>query len=170
MMADNELVLAYRDHITDATVQQLLSITELRLVQSGEEKKLRKRVFNILVECLQNVVNHGAEGSSEPESASLLLIGRHEDEFFIITGNKIENNRIEAFESKIAEINDLAHSNMREIYSTRLGESEYSEKGGAGLGLLDIYKRSGHKLQYDIQRIDDKLSFLSLRIRIRTED
>ena len=54
MMSENELLLAYRDHISEETVQQLLSLTELKLAQSGEEKKLRKRVFNILVECLQN--------------------------------------------------------------------------------------------------------------------
>ena len=60
MMSDNELILAYRDHISEETVQQLLSITELKLVQSVGEKKLRKRVFHILVECLQNVVNHSA--------------------------------------------------------------------------------------------------------------
>ena len=58
MMSEHELVLAYRDDITEHTVQQLLSMTELKLVQSGEAKKLRKRVFNILVECLQNIVNH----------------------------------------------------------------------------------------------------------------
>ena len=170
MMAEHELVLAYRDHITEDTVQQLLSITELKLVQSGEEKKLRKRVFNILVECLQNVVNHAAMVDTIDEHASLLLIGRHEGDFFIITGNRILNDKIGDFEKKVSEINSWEHENMREIYSTRLGKSQYSEKGGAGLGLIDIYKRSGRKLNYDIQKIDDKVSFLSLHITVDPND
>jgi hypothetical protein len=169
MMSENELLLAYRDHITESTVQQLLSITELKLVQSGEDKKLRKRVFNILVECLQNIVNH-AEQTNEDSVASLLLIGRHNSDFFIVTGNRIRNSKISALEAKIEEINSWDHSDMREIYSSKLGKSEYSEKGGAGLGLLDIYKRSGRKLKYTIQPVNDEVSLLSFHISIGAED
>ncbi len=166
MMSENELVLAYRDHISEENVQQLLSITEMKLTQSGEEKKLRKRVFNILVECLQNIVNHSAKSNVDDDEASILLLGRHEGEFFVITGNRIENNCIEAFSSKIEEINSWDHDNMREIYSDKLGKSEYSAKGGAGLGLIDIYKKSGKKLEYQIEPIDEETSFLSLHISI----
>jgi hypothetical protein len=169
MMSENELLLAYRDQITEMTVQQLLALTELKLAQSGEEKKLRKRIFNILVECLQNVVNHSVQETDEDRTAaSLLLIGRHDSDFFIITGNRIANDRRAYIEEKISEINAWEHAEMREIYSTKLGKSEYSDKGGAGLGLLDIYKRSGKKLRYSIQRIDDRVSFLSLHINVGT--
>ncbi|MFM1874414.1 MAG: hypothetical protein RL266_151 [Bacteroidota bacterium] len=170
MMSEHELLLAYRDHISDETVQQLLSITELKLVQSGEEKKLRKRVFNILVECLQNVVNHSAAGSAQDsEAASILLLGRHNNDFFIVTGNRIANENIPHLEAKIAEINSWDHGNMRGIYSDRLGRSEYSDKGGAGLGLLDIYKRSGRKIKHKIDPIDPKVSFLSLHVTIDSD-
>jgi hypothetical protein len=117
MMSDHELLLAYRDNITEDTVQQLLSISEMKLIQSGEEKKLRKRVFNILVECLQNVVNHGDTNSkSDNDTASLLLLGRKGDDIFIITGNRIQNSKIKELEDKINEINSWDHSDMRDIY------------------------------------------------------
>lgn len=171
MMSENELLLAYRDHITDDAVQQLLSITEMKLLQSGEEKKLRKRVFNILVECLQNIVNHAdIDTDTEKDVASLLLMGRHEDDIFIITGNKVLNTKLSVLKKKIAEINAMDHDDMREIYSNKLGESTYSAKGGAGLGLLDIYKRSGRKLEYSVEAIDEKVSFLSLHITIAPQD
>ena len=170
MMSDNELLLAYRDHITESTVQQLLSLTEMKLLQSGEEKKLRKRVFNILVECLQNIVNHGEVNSNgEKEIASLLLLGRTDSDIFIITGNRILNSKIPSLEAKIKEINAWEHEDMRDIYSDRLGKSTYSEKGGAGLGLLDIYKRSGNKLEYSLAKIDEEVSFLSLHVTVKSE-
>jgi len=171
MMSDNELLLAYRDHITDAAIQQLLSITEMKLIQSGEEKKLRKRVFNILVECLQNIVNHAdIDTNAEKDVASLLLMGRHEDDIFIITGNKVLNTKIPALKKKIADINAMDHNDMREIYSDKLGASTYSAKGGAGLGLLDIYKRSGRKLDYHVEPIDNQVSFLSLHVTVGAQD
>ena len=166
MMSENELLLAYRDRVSEETVQQLLAITELKLTQSGEEKKLRKRIFNILVECLQNIVNHSAKDENGEETPSILLLGRHENDFFVITGNRINNNNIDGLKTKIDEINSWNHENMREIYSDKLGKSEYSEKGGAGLGLMDIYKKSGRKLKYEIQSIDERESFLSLHITV----
>ena len=166
MMSEHELILAYRDHISEETIQQLLSITELKLVQSVGEKKLRKRVFHILVECLQNVVNHSAEQESEDEVPSILLLGRHNNEFFIITGNRIENDQIDKLRQKIDEINSWNHDDMRNIYSKKLDRSEYSAKGGAGLGLIDIYKRSRNKLKYQIEPIDDQISFLSLHVTV----
>jgi len=170
MMSDNELLLAYRDHINESTVQQLLSLTEMKLIQSGEEKKLRKRVFNILVECLQNIVNHSDVNTKDKkEVVSLLLLGRNGNDIFIITGNRILNSKIPSLEEKIKEINAWDHEDMRDIYSEHLGNSTYSEKGGAGLGLLDIYKRSGNKLEYSLERIDDKVSFLSLHVKIKSE-
>ncbi len=139
-------------------------------MQSGEEKKLRKRVFNILVECLQNIVNHGdVSVKNKKEVASLLLLGRTDSDIFIITGNRILNSKIPSLEAKIKEINAWEHEDMRDIYSDRLGKSTYSEKGGAGLGLLDIYKRSGNKLEYSLARIDDEVSFLSLHIKVKSE-
>jgi hypothetical protein len=170
MMSDNELILAYRNEIDEQTVQHLLAITELKLAQSGEEKKLRKRVFNILVECLQNIVNHAESTDAKSSEASLLLIGRNKTNFFIITGNRILNEKVEKLEAKINEINSWDHSAMRDIYSDKLGKSEYSEKGGAGLGLIDIYKRSGRKILYNIDPINDKVSFLSFHITIDPEN
>lgn len=167
MMAEHELLLAYRDQISEHTVQQLLSITELKLVQSGEEKKLRKRVFNILVECLQNIVNH-SHSSNRREESSILLIGRHDGEFFIITGNRILNTKIAGLEARLAEINSWNPDEMRDIYSEKLDKSEYSSKGGAGLGLIDIYKRSGREIKHTLQKIDDKVSFLSLHISVKS--
>ena len=164
MMSDNELILAYRDHITESAVQQLLSIAELKLVQTSDDKRLRKRVFHILVECLQNIVNHAVDGTDSAKS--LLLIGRRKGEFFIVTGNRIDASNVARFEERLNEINSWDHSDIREIYSEKLGRSQYSAKGGAGLGLIDIYKRSGKKIKHSFRKIDEKTSFLSLHVSV----
>lgn len=166
MMSKNELLLAYRDQVTEETVQQLLAITELKLAQAGEEKKLRKRIFNILVECLQNIVNHSAKGQHNEELASLLLLGKRHDYFFIVTGNRIDNSKIEPLKKRIEEINGWNHNEMRDIFSEKLDKSEFSDKGGAGLGLIDIYRKSGRQIEYEFDPVDDKTSFVSLHIEV----
>jgi hypothetical protein len=134
------------------------------MVQAGEERKLRKRVFSILVECLQNIVKHSENEGAEV--SSILLLGRKGGEFFIVTGNQIANEEVPVLREKIDNINAVDHTEVRDTYSTMLENSEFSAKGGAGLGLIDIYKRSGRKLEYNIDRVNDAVSFLSLKITV----
>jgi hypothetical protein len=41
-----------------------------------------------------------------------------------------------------------------------------SSKGTAGLGMIDIARKSGEKLEYDFQPINDKTTFFSLTVKI----
>lgn len=166
MMAEHELLLAFRGQITEETISRLLAMTEFRLLQTGEEKRLRKRIFSILVEVLQNIVNHSATEVDGEMPPSLLLMGRHENTFFIKTGNMIRMEDVPELEARLAEVNQHELHDVRSVYSQQLNDSTYSEKGGAGLGLLDIYKRSGNPIKHEVIRIDERTGFLSLNIEI----
>jgi hypothetical protein len=39
-------------------------------------------------------------------------------------------------------------------------------KGGGGLGMIDIARKTGQKLNFDFAPVDDKYSFFSLNIKI----
>ena len=41
-----------------------------------------------------------------------------------------------------------------------------SDKGGGGLGMIDIARKSGQKLDFDFQQVDEEFSFYSLNINI----
>ena len=41
-----------------------------------------------------------------------------------------------------------------------------SVKGGGGLGLIDIARKSGEKLQYNIREINESFSFFTLTVKI----
>ncbi|MCZ6898904.1 MAG: DUF6272 family protein, partial [Bacteroidetes bacterium] len=38
-----------------------------------------------------------------------------------------------------------------------------SEKGGAGLGFVDMARKSGHKLEFGFETMNDEFSFFSLK-------
>lgn len=165
MMAEQHILLVYRDIITEDTVRFLLDLSELKLKMLVGEKKLRKRVFNILVECLQNIVNHADQGVRD--KASIIVLGMKDSRLFIRTGNVIRNSDIEEFELKLNAVNKTGISNIRSTYNMELSLAEFSVKGGAGLGLLDIRRRSGNTIYHDIQHIDEQSSFLSLYVEVQ---
>lgn len=164
LMADDGIMLAYRDTISENTVQQLLELSENRMSSLVEEKKLRKKVFNVLIECLQNVVNHGYDDGEGTQG--ILLIKRQPEGIVIKTGNLIQASDVPLFECRVREVNSLDTEELREVYNERLSAAEFSEKGGAGLGLLDMYRKSGRPIDYMIHPVSDDLSFLSISVTV----
>ena len=44
-----------------------------------------------------------------------------------------------------------------------------SAKGGGGLGMIDISRKSGQKLDYNFMSVDESCSFFTLNIKITTK-
>lgn len=167
LMSSQDIVLAYRDVITEDIIQQLLDLSELKLAITEEDKRLRKRVFNVLVECLQNVANHGYR--AKDAQASILLISQTPQSIFVRTGNMVTDEALAEFEKRVVAVNSLNSDTLRQAYNARLSQGELSQKGGAGLGLLDMFRKSGNPISYSVRRIEDGKSFLTITVRIDRE-
>ena len=57
-------------------------------------------------------------------------------------------------------------SELKAKYLEKLSRTKLSDKGGAGLGLMDIARKSGNKLQYDFENISSQISFFSLIVNV----
>ncbi len=170
IMTEKELLLVFRDEMTNDTVHDLLAIAEIKMKGASGEKKLIRRVFNVLVECVQNIVNHAdVSPVKKLNQAAILVIGKGIDHYFVITGNLIRNERIETLKEIIDLINGLSPEVIRDYYTEKMKVAEFSAKGGAGLGLLDISRRSGRKLEYDFRPVDDNFSYFSFKVNISFE-
>jgi hypothetical protein len=49
-------------------------------------------------------------------------------------------------------------------------KGKFSEIGGAGIGLIDMARKSGNKLDYEFKPIDNRISFFSLVVRITIKE
>lgn len=166
MMVENQLLLAYKDNINEETSDQLIAMVDSKMIGFDEEKKIKKKVFNVLVECLQNVSRHAEPEKGKDHESSILLIGRNETSFFIITGNMMDNDKTAYLKEKLEHINNLKPDEIRDKYKELMSNMEFSDKGGAGLGLLDIASKSSNKFEYDFRKLSDKKSYFTLKVNI----
>ena len=168
-MEHNDVMLSFKGDVTSNMLDSMLHIMESKLEDMGEESKVKKKVYNILVECLQNLYHHRDEmrrPGKEEESAAVFMIGKSDNEYNVITGNYIKNDRIEKLKQRIDQVNSLDRDGLKQLYKEVLNNPERSEKGGGGLGIIDIARKSGNKLGYDFMKVDDTYSFFSLYIKI----
>lgn len=167
-MHDNNIMLSFKGEVTFDLVNSILKVIESRLEKTEEDLKTKKKVYNILVECLQNLCHHIDETDYETESnkTAILLIYTNDTTYNVLTGNYLPNQNVEKLKDWLDQINSNSAEELRELYKQILNNEQFSEKGGGGLGFIDIARKSGQKLNYNFQPVNEKVSFFSFQINI----
>ncbi len=65
MMLKNNIILVYEGEFTQEITKSVLAMAERNMDSIGEDSGIKRKVFNVMVECLQNIVKHGEEYISE---------------------------------------------------------------------------------------------------------
>ena len=168
------VILFYKGNVDPDVINNVLDTVEEKMVEVNEQSKLRKQVYNVLVESLQNLYHHVDRVPEDFEDQTaerygLLVVEKVEGGYRIITGNFVHAENIEKLEEKIKRINRSSHEEIKELYKFILNHQRISAKGGGGLGLVDIARKTGNKLEYEFRKYNDKYSFFYLDILV-TED
>ncbi|MCC5945992.1 MAG: SiaB family protein kinase [Bernardetiaceae bacterium] len=161
------IIMSYKGAPSHTLLDSMLSIIDERLAMLESQSKLRKKVYHILIETIQNVQNHFDKNlyqNSQEQNAIIFILAKNDDGYSIITGNFIPNKDIANLKAHIDKINQASKDEIRMLYREQLHHGELSEKGGAGLGIIDIAKRSGEKLHYEFKDCQDGNSFFSLKV------
>lgn len=169
-----EVILYHKGEVSSDFINSVLDLIEQKMLEYNEHPKLKKKVYNVLVESLQNLFHHvdsapPGVGEGASDKFGLLVISKINGNYRIITGNFILNDKIEKLEEKIKRINRSSPEEIKELYKFILNHQKISEKGGGGLGLVDIARKTGNKLSYEFVEFDKVQSFFYLDILINNE-
>ncbi|MFC2086873.1 SiaB family protein kinase [Bacteroidota bacterium] len=168
-LQDDELCYFYRGEFTQAITESILSLTQSKLIEQKETTKMKKKVYFIMVESLQNIIKHQDDAEElSVEESGVFFIQKRGLKYFITSGNIIEVNNIPTLKGKMEKINSLDETELKEYYLTMLKEGEISEKGGAGLGLIEIAKKSGNKLAFDFKKLNEERSYFYFQTSINS--
>ena len=173
-LSDGNTILYYKGNVDSDVINHVLDTVEDKMVEVNEQSKLRKKVYNVLVESLQNLYHHVDRVPSDFEDQTserfgLLVVKKVNNGYRIITGNFVHAENIEKLEEKIKRINRSSHEEIKELYKFILNHQRISAKGGGGLGLVDIARKTGNKLEYSFKKYDNYYSFFYLDILVNEE-
>lgn len=168
-MKTNEISLVYEGEVTQDITKTFTALTERNLTKSAESNTVQKKVFNVMVECLQNISKHAdsLDGAEDEERRGINMVSKGDDSYNIITGNIIKNQKVAELKSSLELINSLDKEGLSSLFKQQIRGSTLSDKGGAGLGLIDIAKKSGSKLIYQFKEISEDVSFFILTSTIK---
>ncbi len=168
-MRQRDLMLAYDGEVTQQLTKAFASLAEQSLDKEEEDNMVKRKVFHVMVECLQNVCKH----TDAPETGTplvpgngIFLVGRAENHYTITTGNIVARDKREGLNDMLEQINELDKDGIKALYKKQLREARLSDKGGAGLGFIDIAKKTGQKIGFSFIDINDKTSFFLLKVKV----
>lgn len=168
-MHRNGFSLVYEGEFNHDIMKMFTSMAEKDMDKLNEERSVKRKVFHVMVECLQNMTKHSDEYSSDYRVGSgLFIVGKKDENYYVITANKIQKERIDYLQESIDEINSKSKDELKELYKKQIKEGSLSEKGGAGLGLIDIARKTGQKLDYQFLPLDTDNYFFLLKVKIAT--
>ena len=168
-LLDQKISLVYEGEVNQSIVKVFTAMTEKNMSDSSENTKTTKRLYHVMVECMQNICKHSADpltGADINPGSGIVLLGERDNAFNLTTGNAIKNDKIEAMASTLDEFNALDPAGVKAKYKEMIKASRLSEKAGAGLGFIDIIKKTGNKIEYHFEPMNDETSFFIFTTKV----
>lgn len=154
-----EVNLVYVGGVTSEVTRNFTIMTEENLLRHAESSPVQRKVFNVMVETLQNISRHADLVTQDPEEIrrGIIIISHSEEAYSIVTGNLIRTEKVGRVRGKLDSINAMSREELTAAYKKQIQEGTISESGGAGLGFIDVAKKSGNKIDYRFLELSDEL-------------
>ena len=171
ILRKDSLCFVYHGDFSDGITEKIISLSEHSIDNTQEMAKIKNKVSLLIVECFQNIVRHGNETHTKTNRTvsfpGLFSTRNSQGSVYIASANLIENKQIENLKEKLEKINHLDKEQIRELYSEILAKGDISSKGGAGLGLVEMARKSGNPIEYSFENVTDKHSSFYLMLKMQ---
>lgn len=173
MVGNSDAIFSFRGSIDIELIDHVLASTHAKLETYELDPGVRRKVYLVLVECLQNLCKQVENlnqddlhlGEYNKTSASF-IIKTDLHGYYIATANFVANDKVEGLTGWLNEINCYTREELKIVYNKILTNKSYSKQGGAGLGFVDILLKTNNKLEFTFEKVDENYSFFSINVTV----
>lgn len=120
-------------------------------IESADSVVLRKRLFNVMVEGLDNLTLHTEPAERMSCFATLLDVGSG---YRLFLGNTVPVTTAEMLARRVQLLSEMSDADLKEHFLMLLANDGRTERGGAGLGLVTMARKSGNSLTAHVLPLD----------------
>ena len=164
-----EVFFTYVGDIASRQINLILEEVESKLASVSTNIKVRKKIYNILVESLQNLFHHSEDVPEDLVNTlgkryGMVVIKKEGNQLRLTAGNFVTTDQKKFLTEKIEKINSCSEEGLKDMYKHILNYQKISSKGGGGLGLIDMARKSEKKLGYQFYPYNENYCFYRLDI------
>jgi len=170
-MCERNIVLDFQGAISQDLVVGMGELLKNKSSQDFGRAMMVKKLFSIFIEMAQNIAIYSAERVHLDDrhgdvGAGIIVVTEENKNYTITSGNLVKKEAISKIIEHCQKINRMEKEELRKFYKAQIKSSRERGKKGAGVGLIDIARKSGNVIRYVITRVDDINSFLVLSVKI----
>ena len=139
----------------------------MKLVAAELRTARKKRlIVHIGMELLQNISHHAVRPTRE-QKLGLFCFNQDVDNWYIMTQNKVAIHQIAALQQKLDQVNAISNDqiSLKALYCIIITADAPVSKN-AGLGIVDIVRKSKQSLHYKIEQLNAKEANFSIMATI----
>ncbi len=142
------------------------------LEESGTRRTIIHNIFAIMTEQMQNVMNYSIDRRRREdhfvESSGLFVVGfcKDREKYFVSSCNRMECSGQELIRKRIDKINSLDKNELKAYYREVRRSGRNMHDRGAGLGFIEMAKRSSLPIFYSITEISGKEALFQITVYV----
>lgn len=169
-MMKHGILFSFSGYITEEILSGIGSALKRKLAIESANRQTVRGLFSIFVELVQNVIRYSAEKDiSEFNNEvydlryGVLAVGKEESKYFISCGNIVENKDVNRLRKELELIQSLDKDDLKDLYKETLRKDSPEHSIGAGVGFIEIARKSEQGFEFDFCDMKDGRAFFSIR-------
>jgi hypothetical protein len=144
LIGQHNVLVSYQGAVSNDMIMYLVSVIETKRSLSPK----MKRVFGVFLEMAQNVMHYSEELMPDIGRAGRLMVTEHDDLIIVSASNAVSDETAERVKTQIDHLNELTKDEQKAYFLEKRKQPAPEGSRGAGLGLIEIARKSDAPLSY----------------------
>ncbi|GAB5465114.1 MAG: SiaB family protein kinase [Candidatus Kapaibacteriales bacterium] len=164
--SDKKIIFAFKGIMSQNILEEIAEVVKLKI----HLHKNAKKMFAVFVELTQNIMFYSQEREIDPDTdkeygVGIIIFHKNDERYMITSGNICDSARALKIKDRIESLSKTTPEELKDIYKTVIREPRSVDSKGAGLGLIDIARKSDGKITCNIKDLGDGKSFIIISVK-----
>ncbi|WP_116473491.1 biofilm regulation protein kinase SiaB [Zobellella maritima] len=161
----NRILICFNGAISHSLIEEIGNALKNYLHEDQAKPSAAMDVFAVYIELTQNIRHYAQRrGYSEMEGAATVVVAKDKDNHYrVLAGNLVELADGQALCDRVTTMAAMDKTELKAAYKAQLRRPRNdNQHGDAGLGLLEVARKTSHPLVSKLTEIGDNRAFFSL--------
>ena len=169
---DAGVIFSFSGRISQSVLSGIAETLEKEFVSNGLDYNTIHSIFAIFIEQMQNVMNYSNERVNKEgnvfESPGICIVGydAEKGKYYVSSANMMKLSDEKKLIFVLEKINAMDNDTLRSYYKELRRSGLNSHEHGAGLGFLEMAKKSSEPFEYNITSLDSENAFFEIKVTV----
>lgn len=168
-LEQQEILICFNGPLSQSIIEEIGAAVKKYLESENPGNPRLMDVFAVYIEQTQNIRNYARRkaagtGKETPFDGITLLIAREGEDYLVASGNLVDKADLPHLLAALDEVRDLDADGLKALYKERRRQArdESNPFSGAGLGIIDMARKTSRPLEYHVRELDNEQVFFNL--------